>query len=48
MDKIPVKIKSVSHKKAKLNFRNDNFGFVIDLSKISKDLIDTIIEIQLD
>ena len=48
MDKIPVKIKSVSHKKAKLNFRNDNFGFVIDLSKISKDLIDTIIEIQID
>ena len=30
-----------------MDFRNDRFGFVIDLSKHPKNKIDTIIEIEL-
>ena len=31
----------------KLPFKNDNFGLAIDVSKISKDDVDTIIKIEL-
>ena len=49
MDKVPVKIKSVVYQKSKktLPYRNDSFGFVIDLGNIEKDPIDTIIEVEL-
>jgi len=49
MDQVPVKIKSVKDQqsKQKLAFKNDRFGFVIDLSTASIDPIDTIIEIEL-
>ena len=49
MDQVPVKIKSVVYQKSKktLPYRNDSFGFVIDLGNIEKDPIDTIIEVEL-
>ncbi|MGI9540604.1 MAG: alpha-L-fucosidase, partial [Flavobacteriaceae bacterium] len=49
IDKVPVKIKSISDLKSKknLSFRNDNFGLVIDVSNLSKDPIDTVIQIEL-
>jgi len=49
MDQVPVKIKSVKDQQSnqKLAFKNDRFGFVIDLSTASLDPIDTIIEIEL-
>jgi len=49
MEQVPVKIKSVIHQKSNtdLDFRNDRFGFVIDLSKIDNNSIDTIVEIKL-
>jgi len=49
MDQVPVKIKSVKDQQSnqKLAFKNDRFGFVIDLSTASIDPIDTIIEIEL-
>ena len=45
----PVKIKSIKHidSQKKLSFRNDKFGLVIDVSTLSKDPIDTLIEIIL-
>ena len=48
-DQVPVKIKGVYHMKTqqKLPYRNDGFGFSIDLSKIAKDDIDTLIKIEL-
>ena len=49
LDEVPVKIKSVRHQQSnqKLDYKNDRFGFVIDLSTSPKDPIDTIIEIEL-
>ena len=49
IDKVPVKIKSISDLKSKknLSFRNDKFGLVIDVSNLSKDPIDTVIQIEL-
>ncbi|MEO2099436.1 MAG: alpha-L-fucosidase [Flavobacteriaceae bacterium] len=49
MEQVPVRIKSVIHQKSNtdLDFRNDRFGFVIDLSKIDNNSIDTIVEIKL-
>jgi alpha-L-fucosidase len=48
-DQVPVKIKAVYDMKSnqKLPYRNDAFGFSIDVSKISKDDIDTLIKIEL-
>ena len=49
IDKFPLRIKSsVDLKtKIKLDYRNDSFGFAIDITKLPKDDIDTIIEIEL-
>ena len=49
IDKFPLRIKSVVDLKTKikLNYRNDSFGFAIDITKLPKDDIDTIIEIEL-
>ena len=49
IDEVPVKIKSISDLKSKknLSFRNDKFGLVIDVSSLSKDPIDTVIQIEL-
>jgi alpha-L-fucosidase len=49
MDEVPVKIKSIRERKSQknLSFRNDRFGLVIDVSSISKDSIDTVIQIEL-
>ena len=49
IDKVPVKIKSISDLKSKknLSFRNDKFGLIIDVSNLSKDPIDTVIQIEL-
>lgn len=48
-NKVPVKIKGIYDMKtnSKLPFKNDNFGLAIDISKISKDDIDTVIQIEL-
>ena len=49
MEEVPVKIKSVIYQKSKksLAYRNDSFGFIIDLDNIEKDPVDTIIEVEL-
>ena len=49
IDEVPVKIKSISDLKSKknLSFRNDKFGLVIDVSNLSKDPIDTVIQIEI-
>ena len=48
-DQVPVKIKAVYDWKTnqKLAYRNDSFGFSIDVSKIDKNDIDTVIKIEL-
>ena len=48
-DQVPVKIKGIfdMKTKTKLAYKNDNFGFAIDVSKLSKDSIDTVIKIEL-
>ena len=48
-DQVPVKIKGIfdMKTKTKLAYKNDNFGLVIDISKLSKDSIDTVIKIEL-
>jgi alpha-L-fucosidase len=48
-DKVPVKIKGIYDLKTqtKLAYKNDDFGLAIDVSKISKDPVDTIIKIEL-
>lgn len=50
IDDVPVKIKSIRDLKSQknLSFRNDKFGLVIDASNLSKDPIDTIIQIELN
>ena len=49
IDRVPVKIKSVRVLKTEKNipFRNDKFGMVVDVSALSKDPIDTVIQIEL-
>ena len=49
IDRVPVKIKSVRVLKTQKNipFRNDKFGMVVDVSALSKDPIDTVIQIEL-
>ena len=49
IDRVPVKIKSVRVLKTQKNipFRNDKFGMVVDVSTLSKDPIDTVIQIEL-
>ena len=48
-DQVPVKIKGIfdMKTKTKLAYKNDNFGLAIDVSKLSKDSIDTVIKIEL-
>ena len=48
-DEVPVRIKGIYDMKTntKLPYRNDGFGLAIDVSKIDKDAIDTIIRIEL-
>lgn len=50
IDDVPVKIKSIRDLKSQknLSFRNDKFGLVIDASNLSKDPVDTIIQIELN
>jgi len=49
VDAVPVKIKSIKvlGTATQLPYKNDRFGLAIDVSKIQKDSIDTIIEIEL-
>jgi len=49
VDEVPVRIKGIYDMKTntKLPYRNDGFGLAIDVSKIDKDAIDTIIRIEL-
>jgi len=48
-DEVPVKIKGIydMKTKTKLPYRNDSFGLAIDVSKLEKDDIDTVIQIEL-
>ncbi|MDA9630297.1 alpha-L-fucosidase [Flavobacteriaceae bacterium] len=49
MGSVPVKIKNIRSLKTQnsVPFRNDKFGLVIDVSKLAKDNIDTVIQIEL-
>ena len=49
MGSVPVKIKNIRSLKTQnsIPFRNDKFGLVIDVSKLAKDDIDTVIQIEL-
>ena len=49
MGSVPVKIKNIRSLKTQnsVPFRNDKFGLVIDVSKLVKDHIDTVIQIEL-
>ena len=49
MNKLPSQVKSVKifNSKKSLNFRNDRFGFIVDMGNNMLDPIDTIIEIQI-
>ena len=49
MNKLPSQIKSVKifNSKESLNFRNDRYGFIVDMGNNQLDPIDTIIEIQI-
>ena len=49
MGSVPVKIKNIRSLKTQnsVPFRNDKFGLVIDVSKLAKDDIDTVIQIEL-
>ena len=49
MNKLPSKVKSVKifNSKENLNFRNDRYGFIVDIGNNQLDPIDTIIEIQI-
>ena len=40
-------LEEIQKSKKTLPYRNDSFGFVIDLGNIEKDPIDTIIEVEL-
>jgi alpha-L-fucosidase len=48
-EQVPVRIKGIfdMKTKSKVAFRNDRFGLSIDVSKLSKDDIDTVIRIEL-
>ena len=48
-DQVPVRIKGIydMKTKTKLPYRNDSFGLAIDVSKLEKNDIDTIIQIEL-
>ena len=48
-DEVPVKIKGIYDLKTntKLPYRNDDFGLAIDVSKLKRDAIDTVIQIEL-
>jgi hypothetical protein len=48
-DEVPVRIKGIYDMKTntKLPYRNDSFGLAIDVSKLAKDDIDTVIRIEL-
>ena len=50
MGSVPVKIKNIRSLKTQnsVPFRNDKFGLVIDVSKLTKDDIDTVIQIELE
>ena len=49
MNKLPSQVKSVKifNSKKSLNFRNDRYGFIVDLDNNQLDPVDTIIEIQI-
>ena len=49
MNKLPSQVKSVKifNSKESLNFRNDRYGFIVDIGNNQLDPIDTIIEIQI-
>ena len=49
MNKLPSQVKSVKifNSKKSLNFRNDRYGFIVDIGNNKLDPIDTIIEIQI-
>ena len=49
MNKLPSQVKSVKifNSKKSLNFRNDRYGFIVDLDNNQSDPVDTIIEIQI-
>jgi alpha-L-fucosidase len=49
MGSVPVKIKNIRSLKTQnsVPFKNDKFGLVIDVSKLAKDDIDTVIQIEL-
>ena len=49
MGSVPVKIKNIRSLKTQnsVPFRNDKFGLVIDVSKLVKDHIDTVVQIEL-
>jgi alpha-L-fucosidase len=49
MGSVPVKIKNIRslNSQNSIPFRNDKFGLVIDVSKLTKDNIDTVIQIEL-
>ena len=49
MNKLPSQVKSVKifNSKESLNFRNDRYGFIVDMGNNQLDPIDTIIEIQI-
>jgi hypothetical protein len=49
MDYVPVKIKRVSLRSTgeSIPYRNDRYGFILDVSSIQKNDIDTVIDIEL-
>ena len=49
MGLVPVKIKNIRslNSQYSIPFRNDKFGLVIDVSRLTKDDIDTVIQIDL-
>ena len=49
MSKLESQIKSVKlvNSKKSLNFRNDRYGFIVDMGNNQLDPVDTIIEIQI-
>ena len=49
MNKLPSQVKSVKifNSKESLNFRNDRYGFIVDMGNNQLDPIDTIVEIQI-
>ncbi len=49
MGSVPLKIKNIRslNSQNSIPFRNDKFGLVLDISKLTKDNIDTVIQIEL-